>query len=60
MTRELIELITDIRDFIALFYLILRRETSGRFIKTENIKCDICIIIVTSRKASVSTKRTPV
>ena len=53
-------LVTDIRDFTALFYVILRRETSGRFIKTENIKCGVCIIIVTSRKASVTTKRTPV
>ena len=55
MTRELLELITDIRDFTTLFYVILRRETSGRFIKTENIKCDVCIIIVTSRK--LTTKR---
>ena len=39
MTRELFELIADIRDFTTLFYVILRRETSGRFIKTENIKC---------------------
>ena len=51
MTRELFELLTDIRDFTTLFYVILRRETSGRFIKTENIKCDVCIIIVTPRKA---------
>ena len=57
MTFELLELITDIRDFTTVFYVILRRETSGRFIKTENIKCDVCIIIVTSRKASVTTKR---
>ena len=57
MTRELLELITDIRDFTTLFYVILRRETSGKFIKTENIKCDVCIIIVTSHKASVTTKR---
>ena len=51
MTRELFELIADIRDFTTLFYVILRRETSGRFIKTENIKCDVCFIIVTPRKA---------
>ena len=57
MTRELLELITDIRDSTTLFYVILRRETSGRFIKTESVKCDVCIIIVTSRKASVTTKR---
>ena len=58
MTRELLELITDIRDFTAtLFYVILRRETSGRFIKTENIKRDVGIIIVMFRKASVTTKR---
>ena len=57
MTRELLELITDIRDFTTLVHVILRRETSGRFIKTENIKCDVCIIIVTSREASVTTKR---
>ena len=44
MTRELLELITDIRDFTTLLYVILRRETSGRFIKTEIII--ICIIIV--------------
>ena len=46
MTRKLFELITNIRDFITLFYVILRRETSGRFIETENIKCDVCIIII--------------
>ena len=58
MTRELLELTTDIRDFTTVFYVILRRETCGRFIKTENIKCDVCImIIVTSCKASVTTKR---
>ena len=51
MTRELFELIADIRDFTTLFYVILRRETSGRFIKTENVKCDVCFIIVTPRKA---------
>ena len=60
VTRELFELIADIRDFTTLFYVILRRETSGRFIKTivstnyvktENIKCDVCFIIVTPRKA---------
>ena len=51
MTRELFELLTVIPDFTTLFYVILRRETSGRFIKTENIKCDVCIIIVTPRKA---------
>ena len=51
MTRELLELITDIRDFTTL-NVILRRETSRRCIKTENIKCDFSIIIVTSRKAS--------
>ena len=51
MTRELFELLTDMRDFTTLFYVILRRETSGRFIKTENITCDVCIIIVTLRKA---------
>ena len=56
MTRELLELITDIRDFTTVFHVILRRQTSGRFIKTENIKCDVCRIILTSRKASVSTK----
>ena len=57
MTRELLELITDIRDFTTLFYIILRRETSGRFIKTENIKYDGCINMVTSRTASVTIKR---
>ena len=59
MTREELELITDIRDFTILFYVILRRETSGRFIKTKTskvIKCDLLIIIVTSRKASGTTK----
>ena len=45
MTREELELRTDIRDFTILFYVILRRETSGRFIKTKNIKCDLRIII---------------
>ena len=60
VTRELLELITNIRDFTTLFYVILRRKTSPRFIKTENIKCDVCIMIVTSHKASVTTKRTPV
>ena len=27
VTRELLELITDIRDFTTLFYVILRRES---------------------------------
>ena len=54
--QRLLELITDVRDFTTLYYVILRRETSGRFIKTENIKCDFYIIIVTTRKASVTTK----
>ena len=58
-SESVLELIPDIRDFITLFYVLLRRETSRRFIKTENIKFDVCII-VTSRKASVTTKRTPV
>ena len=49
MTRESFALIADICDFTTLFYVILRRETSGRFIKTENIKCDVCFIIVTPR-----------
>ena len=59
VTRELLELIQYMRDFTTLFYVTLRRETSGRFIKTENIKRDVCIIIVTSRKVSVTTKRFP-
>ena len=29
MTREELELLTDIRDFISLFYVILRRKSSG-------------------------------
>ena len=28
MTREELELLTDIRDFTSLFYVILRRESS--------------------------------
>jgi len=28
MTREELELLTDIRDFTTLFYVILRRESS--------------------------------
>ena len=35
----------------------LMRESSGRFIKTELVKCD-CIVIVTSRKASANYKVT--
>ena len=38
MTREEPELLTDIRDFTTLFYVILRRKTSewpGSFIKSD-------------------------
>ena len=31
MTREELELLTDIRDFTALFYVILRLESSELF-----------------------------
>ena len=56
MTCEELELATDILDLITLFYVILRRKSSRRFIKTENIKCDFCIIIVMFHKASAATK----
>ena len=43
VSRDLwrIWIINDIRDFISLllvFYVILWREPSGRFVKTENLK----------------------
>ena len=53
---EELELSTDIRDSITLFYVIMRRKSSRRFIKTENIICDLWIIIVMFRKASGTTK----
>ena len=57
MTREELELITDIRDFTSLFHVIFIRETSRRFYEDhKNIKCDLRTIIVTSRKASAPTK----
>jgi len=51
-----LELLTDIRDFTTLFYVILRRESSGKFIKTENFAGGLCTIIVMSRKASATTE----
>ena len=46
MTHEELELLNDIHDFTTLFYMIWRSESSRRFIKTENIKCDLCIILL--------------
>ena len=37
MTREELELLTDVRDFTTLFGVILRCESSESVIKTENI-----------------------
>jgi len=45
--------VTDIHDFTTLFCVILKGESSGRFIATEKIKRDLCIFIETSRKTSV-------
>jgi len=47
-------------DFTTLFYVILRHEASGRFIKiikTENIKCDLCVIIITYHVASSASRQ---
>ena len=44
MTRELLELITDISDFTTLFHVILRRETSRvvQYTQSESIRlCDL-------------------
>lgn len=56
MNREELELLTEIRDFVTLFFEILIHESSGRFVKTELIKCEARIVIVTSPKASAPTK----
>ncbi len=45
VTREKLQLITDIRDLTTLFHVILSCETSERFIKSEDIKFDLCTII---------------
>jgi len=57
VTREELELLTEILDFTTLFFVILRRESSGRFVKTELIKLDLCTIIVRSCKTSATTKQ---
>ena len=41
MTREELELLTDIRDFITLFYVILRRESSELF--ESSIESDLSV-----------------
>jgi len=51
VTREELELATDIPDLITLFYVLFRHKSSRRFVKTENIKCVLCLIIVTFLKA---------
>lgn len=54
MTSEELKLLSNIRDFTNLFYMILGSKSSRKSIKTENINCNLCITIVTSRKASAT------
>ena len=57
MTHEELELSTNILD---LSHSILcdfeMQDSSRKFVKTENIKCDLRIIIVMFFKASATTK----
>ena len=47
VTREELKLLTDIRDFrlLLVFYVMLRREPSGRFVKTENVKGSVKTLV---------------
>ena len=61
MTREGLELITDIRDFTSLFYVIFIRETSRRFYEDhENIKLpwvpEVIFFFLRAKRASNAAK----